>query len=85
MPHDFTSNDHFTIGVEIELGVVDGETLELANSIDEVLSRVPEPWRDCFKPEFMQSFCEINTGVCRTVKDVETDLSEKLARAHARR
>jgi carboxylate-amine ligase len=83
MPYEFTSNEHFTIGVEIELGLVDGETLELASSIDEVLRRVPEHWRDCFKPEFMQSFCEINTDVCRTVKDVETDLSEKLAWANA--
>ena len=83
MTHEFHSNEHFTIGVEIELGLVDGDTLELAHSIDRVLERVPERWKASFKPEFMQSFCEINTGICRTVKDVESDLAEKLDWANA--
>ncbi len=78
MPQVFTSNKTYTLGVELELQLVDAETGALANRIQPLLDRVPAKWKDCFKPEFMQSYCEINTGVCNTVKDVENDLSEKL-------
>jgi carboxylate-amine ligase len=78
IPYEFNGNDMPTLGVEIELQLVDAKTGELVNRIGEFLDRVPERWRDSFKPEFMQSYCEINTGVCRTVKEIERDLSEKL-------
>jgi carboxylate-amine ligase len=78
MPYTFHGNDSHTLGVEVELQLVDAESLGLASSIQPLLERVPERWRDAFKPEFMQSYCEINTGVCRSVNDVERDLSEKL-------
>jgi carboxylate-amine ligase len=74
----FHPNSHFTLGVEIELQLVDARTLALANAIQPILDRVPDPWADKIKPEFMQSYCEINSDVCTTVKDVELDLSEKL-------
>ncbi|MHC4948453.1 MAG: carboxylate-amine ligase [Planctomycetota bacterium] len=78
MRHRFNANETHTLGVEIELQLVDAETLALSNSIDQVLRRVPETWTDSFKPEFMQSYCEINTDVCHTVAEVERDLSGKL-------
>ncbi len=79
MPQHFTSNKHFTLGVELELQTVDRATGLLTPAIEPILARLPEKWKDSFKPEFMQSYCEINTGVCRTVGEVERDLSEKLA------
>lgn len=80
MPQVFTPNSSFTLGVELELQLVDLETGggALANQIQPLLARVPDKWKDSFKPEFMQSFCEINTGVCATVGEVERDLTEKL-------
>src|SRR5688572_13291975 len=78
MPQVFTGNPSHTLGVEIELQLVDAETGALSNTIQHILDRVPPKWKDAIKPEFMQSYCEINTGVCQTVKDVETDLTEKL-------
>jgi len=75
---EFTSNAEPTLGVEIELGLVDGETMALSNSITEVLERIPERFAGNIKPELMQSYVEINTGVCRTVDEAYVDLREKL-------
>lgn len=82
MPYVFNSNDRHTLGVELELQLVDRETGGLTNSIDLILDEVPEHWNAYFKPEFMQSYCEINTAVCNTVADVERDLSEKVQWAY---
>jgi glutamate---cysteine ligase / carboxylate-amine ligase len=78
MPQVFRSNPSFTLGVELELQLVDAKTGALSNSIQSILERVPAHWKESIKPEFMQSYCEINTGICQTVKDVESDLTEKL-------
>jgi carboxylate-amine ligase len=81
--HVFKGNPSHTIGVEVELQLVDEESLALVPAISQLLDRVPAKWRDSFKPEFMQSYCEINTGICRTVAEVDDDLSEKLDWANA--
>lgn len=78
MPQIFNGNPTHTLGVEIELQLLDAETGALSNSIQSILDRVPAKWKDSIKPEFMQSYCEINTGVCQTVGEVEADLTEKL-------
>src|SRR5687768_3879907 len=43
-----------------------------------LLARLPEPLRDWIKPELMQCYVEINSGVCATVADAEADLAAKL-------
>ncbi len=78
MPYVFNGNPTHTLGVEIELQLVDARTLALANAVGQILDRVPKKWADKIKPELMQSYCELNTDVCETVKDVERDLNEKL-------
>ncbi len=78
MPYAFKGNATHTLGVEIELQVVDRETLALSNSVQQILDRVPERWTDQIKPELMQSYCEFNSGICTTVNDVKRDLGEKL-------
>ena len=79
MPHTFNGNPSHTLGVEIELQLVDAGTRGLANSVQAILDRVPERWAGTIKPELMQSYCEFNTGICTNVKEVERDLTEKLA------
>lgn len=74
----FTHNDYPTIGVELELQLVDAETYALSNSIGEVLDHAPRQMADKIKPELMQSYLEINTDVCRTVRQAGVDLREKL-------
>ena len=74
----FTRNDQPTLGVEVELQLVDASTFELAPAIEDVLARCPEGLRQKVKPELMQSYLEINTDVCETVAHVRTDLSATL-------
>ncbi|MCA9185970.1 MAG: YbdK family carboxylate-amine ligase, partial [Planctomycetales bacterium] len=73
----FQSNSQPTIGVEIELGLVDGQTMALSSSCVAMLEALRGSETE-FKPELMQSCLEINTSVCRTVADVERDLRGKL-------
>ena len=78
MPIQFNASSDHTLGVEIELGVIDRNSMELVPRAADILSQVPEEWTDCVKPEFMQGYLEFNTGVCNTVDDVRKDLQEKL-------
>jgi carboxylate-amine ligase len=75
---DFNSNVAPTLGVELELGLVDVETWELSNSISQLLERLPQGERAQYKPELMQSTLEINTGVCNNVDEVAADLAGSL-------
>ena len=74
----FNSNAKPTIGVELELGLVDAETMDLSSSVDQVLAALPAGQEQFFKRELMQSFLEINTGVCETVAEAEADLRGKI-------
>ena len=70
----FTPNTSPTIGVEIELQLIDSKELALTNAIDQVLTALPEHLRDSVKPELMQCYVEINTRICRNVREVGEDL-----------
>lgn len=74
----FTCNDDPTIGVEVELQIVSAETLELVSGIEPILDRLPDEFQGHVKPELMQCYLEINTGVCRDVREVRTDLERIL-------
>ncbi|MHC5114541.1 MAG: glutamate--cysteine ligase [Planctomycetota bacterium] len=78
MHYAFNGSPKHTIGVEVELQLIDSTTGALTPAISGFLEHIPERWANYFKPEFMQSYCEINTDVCDTVADVERDLTEKL-------
>ncbi len=73
----FHSNPRHTLGIELELGLVDARTLELSSSIHRVLELLNAANNE-FKPELMQCCIEINTGICETVGDAEQDLLEKI-------
>ena len=75
----FNRNDRPTLGIELELGLVDEQTMQLSSSIDKILAHVPEADWQYFKPELMQCCLEITTGICRTVGEAEADLRQKLA------
>ena len=51
----FARNDYPTLGVELELQLVDAETYALSNSITELLAGLPEETAKYVKPELMQS------------------------------
>ena len=74
----FHSNDRPTIGIELELGIVAAQTMSLPSAIPPLIELLPEKRRIDFKPELMQCCIEVISGVCDTVADAETDLTEKL-------
>lgn len=75
---EFNSNDHPTLGVEIELGLVDEKSMALTSAIEPLLAELPDGEPECFKPELMQCCVEVITGICADVADAERDLREKL-------
>ncbi len=74
----FESSPEATLGVELELALVDEQTMGLSSSIEQVIAAVPEKFRGSVKPELMQCYLEINTGICHTVAEAERDLREKI-------
>jgi carboxylate-amine ligase len=65
----------YTIGVEEELMIVDRETFDLSNSIEGLLEGLEgvETAGD-FKPELMESVCEIATEPCRDTREIGEQL-----------
>ncbi|MCH2114448.1 MAG: YbdK family carboxylate-amine ligase [Pirellulales bacterium] len=76
---DFTSNQRPTLGIEIELGLVDHRSMALSSSYAELAKLLPADDANQFKPELMQCVVEVITGVCNTVDEAETDLRAKIA------
>ena len=69
MEHRFTGPS-YTIGVEEELMIVDGDTLDLASSIEGLLEALADvPKEGEIKPELMESVCEIATEPCRDTRE----------------
>lgn len=78
---EFSSNQRPTLGVEIELGLVDVETMALSSSIQKVLDRLAvHSTGTIYKPELMQCCLEINTRICDTIGEAEEDLRKKITR-----
>ncbi len=75
----FHSNDRPTLGIEIELGLVDNHTMALSSSFAKLAEQLPKQHADQYKPELMQCVIEVITGVCETVDDAATDLQQKIA------
>lgn len=67
-----------TVGIELELALVDAETMALSSAIARVLKDMPEELSAGIKPEAMQCYVELNTDVCHTIAQAEGDLRRKL-------
>ena len=72
MEHNFTSSG-YTIGIEEELMIVDGETMELANAIEQLLEGTEN---GAVRPELMESVCEIATDPHTSVNGAGEQLAE---------
>lgn len=71
---DFRSNGLLTLGVEIELQIIDPSSLSLAARAEEIL-KITSSKTKKIKQEFFQNTIEINTEKCQNVHEVEKDLS----------
>jgi carboxylate-amine ligase len=72
------SNERPTLGVEIELNLVDSQTMALRSGVLPILKDVPPELELSVKPELFQSYLEINSKICENVAEAESDLTEKL-------
>jgi carboxylate-amine ligase len=70
----FNKSPNPTIGVEIEIQILDAETLQLSPGAPEILKMVHSSMKEKIKPEFIKSMVEINTKICSNVSEVEDDL-----------
>src|SRR2546423_12920040 len=75
LEHTFGQSDPYTLGVEEEYMLLDGETFDLVQHIDTVLAAVAgHELEPRINPELMQSVLEIATPVCHTPADVADQL-----------
>src|SRR5881392_998761 len=75
LDHAFGTSDAYTLGVEEEYMLLDGETFDLVQHIDTVLAAVSgHELEPRINPELMQSVLEVATPVCHTPADVEVQL-----------
>ena len=73
--HRFTGPS-FTIGIEEELMILDGETLDLVNGIETMLDAVPgsEGGEPQVKPELMESVVEVATTPCASTREAGAEV-----------
>jgi carboxylate-amine ligase len=80
---DFNSSPVSSLGIEVELEIVDRETRELRSAASEILPIMgkghPDGGHPKAKHELLESCIEIITGVCSTVSEARTDLEGTLA------
>ena len=76
LDHAFGQSDPYTLGVEEEYQLLDGQTLDLVQHIDTMLAAVSgHELESRINPELMQSVIEITTPICRTAGDVMRELT----------
>ena len=77
LDHAFGASDPYTLGVEEEYMLLDGETFDLVQHIETVLSAVSgHELEPRINAELMQSVLEIATPICRTAGDAHRELTK---------
>lgn len=66
----FEDGNHFTIGVELELRIIDKIELSLQNEFDYIISNIDDKYKKNLASEFLASMVEINTPVFKSQKEV---------------
>ena len=79
----FNASERSTLGVEVELQIVDRRSRELRSGASEMLRRLEkergEPHPKA-KNELIESNIELVTGICSTVAEARVDLEATLTR-----
>jgi carboxylate-amine ligase len=82
MEIEFHSSQRSSLGVEMELQIVDRETRELSSAASKILAEMgaghPEGRHPKAKHELLESTIEMITGVCQTAAEARSDLEETL-------
>src|SRR5215217_8432770 len=80
MEHHF-NGPSYTLGIEEELMIVNGETYDLVNAIERLLEDVPDGE---IKPELMESVLEISTNPCANTEEAGAQLRALRRGVHER-
>ena len=87
VPIDFHQSERASLGVEMELALVDRETGELVSAASEVLAVLgeghPEGVHPKAKHELFECTVEVITDVCTTVAEARADLAGMIAAVSA--
>ena len=67
-----------TLGVELELQIIDPETKNLVSGAGSIIERSQDDQH--VKPELIQSTIELNTDICQNVGDVRRDITKRVGR-----
>jgi carboxylate-amine ligase len=70
-----------SVGVEVELQLVDPETFDLTPAAPRLLEQLGDLPR--IKPEIFQSMIEVNTGICANAAEARRDLEATVTRLRA--
>ena len=65
-----------TLGIELELQILDPETKNLASGAQQIIERSRDEQH--VKPELIQSTIELNTDICRDVGEAQRELSSRI-------
>ncbi len=76
----FRGSPAATLGVELELQIVERETGDLAPGALRILEACREEGLECVSGEFMLTMLEVRTGICQDVAQVSRELQSSLVR-----
>jgi carboxylate-amine ligase len=80
---EFHASDHTSLGIEVELEIVDRSSRELSNAASGLLHQLgdghPDGKHPKAKHELLESTIEVITGICETVSDARSDLETTIA------
>ena len=80
---EFVSSPRPTVGVEMELELINRDTRELVSGAHEILGEMNSSHGEAGHPkakkELLQSTVEIITGICETAAEVQADLAATMA------
>lgn len=83
MQIDFNASPGPSLGIEVELELVDVRTGELASAASEILAEIGQGHPDGIHPkakhELFECCIEVITGVCSTVAEAKADLAATIA------
>ena len=78
MKISFNGSSGPTLGVELELQIIDPATKNLMSGAPRILARSETDTH--IKPELIESTIELNTDVCQDVAAVRRELEERVGR-----
>lgn len=75
---EFRPSKPYTLGVELELQLLDSAHYNLTSAAPSILGELPIDFKDRIKPEFIQSMVEVASGICNNLAELETDLKRSI-------